>query len=307
MKDYIVRAAAKDGSVRAFCAVTTNLVNRAQKIHSLYPVASAALGRLLTASAMMGAMLKSEDDLLTVQITGNGPIGRVLATADCHSNVKGYVGNPKVVLPKNDKGKLDVGGAVGTDGFLTVIRDFGLKEPYVGKVPLVSGEIGDDLTSYFAVSEQIPSVVGLGVLVDVDLSVKAAGGFIVQVMPEATDETITRLEENVKKITSVTKMLEDNMLPEDILKCALDGIDFEITDKTDTKYYCNCSRDRVEKALVSLGKSELEDIIKKDKKAEIMCHFCDKVYNFDENDLKILLENAENNKKKNFKKIEKKY
>lgn len=300
MKDYIVRAAAKDGSVRAFCAVTTNLVNRAQKIHSLYPVASAALGRLLTASAMMGAMLKSEDDLLTVQITGNGPIGRVLATADCHSNVKGYVGNPKVVLPKNDKGKLDVGGAVGTDGFLTVIRDFGLKEPYVGKVPLVSGEIGDDLTSYFAVSEQIPSVVGLGVLVDVDLSVKAAGGFIVQVMPEATDETITRLEENVKKITSVTKMLEDNMLPEDILKCALDGIDFEITDKTDTKYYCNCSRDRVEKALVSLGKSELEDIIKKDKKAEIMCHFCDKVYNFDENDLKILLENAENNKTKKF-------
>lgn len=296
MKDYIVRAAAKDGSVRAFCAVTTNLVNRAQKIHSLYPVASAALGRLLTASAMMGAMLKSEDDLLTIQITGNGPIGRVLATADCHSNVKGYVGNPKVDLPKNDKGKLDVGGAVGTDGFLTVIRDFGLKEPYVGKVPLVSGEIGDDLTSYFAVSEQIPSVVGLGVLVDVDISIKAAGGFIVQVMPEATDETITKLEENVKKITSVTKMLEDNMLPEDILGCALDGIDFEITDNLDTKYFCNCSRERVEKALVSVGESELEDIIKKDKKAEIMCHFCDKVYNFDENDLKILLEKAKNGK-----------
>ena len=294
MKDYIVRAAAKDGSVRAFCAVTTNLVNRAQKIHSLYPVASAALGRLLTASAMMGAMLKSEDDLLTIQITGNGPIGRVLATADCHSNVKGYVGNPKVDLPKNDKGKLDVGGAVGTDGFLTVIRDFGLKEPYVGKVPLVSGEIGDDLTSYFAVSEQIPSVVGLGVLVDVDISIKAAGGFIVQVMPEATDETITKLEENVKKITSVTKMLEDNMLPEDILGCALDGIDFGITDNLDTKYFCNCSRERVEKALVSVGESELEDIIKKDKKAEIMCHFCDKVYNFDENDLKILLEKAKN-------------
>ncbi len=296
MKDYIVRAAAKDGSVRAFCAVTTNLVNRAQKIHSLYPVASAALGRLLTASAMMGAMLKSEDDLLTIQITGNGPIGRVLATADCHSNVKGYVGNPKVDLPKNDKGKLDVGGAVGTDGFLTVIRDFGLKEPYVGKVPLVSGEIGDDLTSYFAVSEQIPSVVGLGVLVDVDISIKAAGGFIVQVMPEATDETITKLEENVKKITSVTKMLEDNMRPEDILGCALDGIDFEITDNLDTKYFCNCSRERVEKALVSVGESELEDIIKKDKKAEIMCHFCDKVYNFDENDLKILLEKAKNSK-----------
>lgn len=296
MNDYIVRAAAKDGSVRAFCAVTTNLVNRAQKIHSLYPVASAALGRLLTASAMMGAMLKSEDDLLTIQITGNGPIGRVLATADCHSNVKGYVGNPKVDLPKNDRGKLDVGGAVGTDGFLTVIRDFGLKEPYVGKVPLVSGEIGDDLTSYFAVSEQIPSVVGLGVLVDVDISIKAAGGFIVQVMPEATDETITKLEENVKKITSVTKMLEDNMRPEDILGCALDGIDFEITDNLDTKYFCNCSRERVEKALVSVGESELEDIIKKDKKAEIMCHFCDKVYNFDENDLKILLEKAKNSK-----------
>ena len=294
MKDYIVRAAAKDGSVRAFCAVTTNLVNEAQKIHSLYPVASAALGRLLTASAMMGAMLKSDDDLITLQITGNGPIGRVLATADCHSDVKGYVGNPAVDLPKNAQGKLDVGGAVGTDGYLTVIRDFGLKEPYVGKVPLVSGEIGDDLTSYFAVSEQIPSVVGLGVLVDVDISIKAAGGFIVQVMPEATEDTIEKLEENVKKITSVTKMLEDGMSPEDILNRALDGIDFDITDTIDTKYFCNCSRERVEKALVSVGKDELEDIIKNDKKAEIKCHFCDKVYNFDENDLKILLNKAKN-------------
>lgn len=289
MKDYIVRCSTNDGSVRAFCATTKNLVNEAQKMHKLYPVATAALGRLLTAASMMGAMLKSEDDLLTLQITGNGPLGRVLATSDCHSNVKGYVGNPLVDIPKNAQGKLDVGAAIGKEGFLTVIRDFGLKEPYIGKTPLVTGEIGDDLTSYFAVSEQVPSVVGLGVLVDVDLSVKAAGGFIIQVMPDASEEVICRLEENIKNVTSVTKMLDDNMSPEEILKVVLDGIDFTINETLDTKYYCNCSKERVEKVLVSVGEEELLDIIENDKKAQLTCHFCDKVYDFDESELRNLL------------------
>ena len=296
MKDYIVRCSTNDGSVRAFCATTRNLVNEAQKMHKLYPVATAALGRLLTAASMMGAMLKSEDDLLTLQITGNGPLGRVLATSDCHSNVKGYVGNPLVDIPKNAQGKLDVGGAIGKEGFLTVIRDFGLKEPYIGKTPLVTGEIGDDLTSYFAVSEQVPSVVGLGVLVDVDLSVKAAGGFILQVMPDASEEVICKLEENIKKVTSVTKMFEDNMTPEEILKVVLDGIDFTVNETLDTNYYCNCSKERVEKVLVSVGEEELLDIIEKDKKAQLTCHFCDKVYNFDETDLKNLLKKARGEK-----------
>lgn len=296
MKDYIVRCSTNDGSVRAFCATTKNLVNEAQKMHKLYPVATAALGRLLTAASMMGAMLKSEDDLLTLQITGNGPLGRVLATSDCHSNVKGYVGNPLVDIPKNAQGKLDVGGAIGKDGFLTVIRDFGLKEPYIGKTPLVTGEIGDDLTSYFAVSEQVPSVVGLGVLVDVDLSVKAAGGFIVQVMPDASEEVICKLEENIKNVTSVTKMLDDNMTPEEILKVVLDGIDFTINETLDTKYYCNCSKERVEKVLVSVGEEELMDIIETDGKAELTCHFCDKVYNFDETELRNLLKKARGEK-----------
>lgn len=296
MKDYIVRCSTNDGSVRAFCATTRNLVNEAQKMHKLYPVATAALGRLLTAASMMGAMLKSEDDLLTLQITGNGPLGRVLATSDCHSNVKGYVGNPLVDIPKNAQGKLDVGGAIGKEGFLTVIRDFGLKEPYIGKTPLVTGEIGDDLTSYFAVSEQVPSVVGLGVLVDVDLSVKAAGGFILQVMPDASEEVICKLEENIKKVTSVTKMFDDNMTPEEILKVVLDGIDFTVNETLDTNYYCNCSKERVEKVLVSVGEEELLDIIEKDKKAQLTCHFCDKVYNFDETDLKNLLKKARGEK-----------
>lgn len=296
MKDYIVRCSTNDGSVRAFCATTKNLVNEAQKMHKLYPVATAALGRLLTAASMMGAMLKSEDDLLTLQITGNGPLGRVLATSDCHSNVKGYVGNPLVDIPKNAQGKLDVGAAIGKEGFLTVIRDFGLKEPYIGKTPLVTGEIGDDLTSYFAVSEQVPSVVGLGVLVDVDLSVKAAGGFIIQVMPDASEEVICRLEENIKNVTSVTKMLDDNMSPEEILKVVLDGIDFTINETLDTKYYCNCSKERVEKVLVSVGEEELLDIIEKDKKAQLTCHFCDKVYDFDESELRNLLKKARGEK-----------
>ena len=292
MKDYIVRAVTKNGAVRAFCAVTTNTVNEAYKMHKTSPVATAALGRLLTASAMMGAMLKSENETITLQLVGDGPIGRVLAVSDSNSNVKGYVANPLVDIPKNSKGKLDVGGAVGKDGYLVVTKDMGLKEPYIGKTPLVSGEIGDDLTKYFAVSEQTPSVVGLGVLVDIDYSVKEAGGFIIQVMPEATEEDISLLEENIKLVTSVTDMLSDGLLPENILEILLRGFEFEITQKRDTKYFCNCSRERVERALISIGEKELTDIIENDKKAQLTCHFCDKVYDFSEEELKTLLKQA---------------
>lgn len=289
MNDYLVRAVTKDGSVRAFCAITKNLCNEAQKMHKTSPVATAALGRLLTASSMMGAMLKSEDELITLQMVGNGPLGRVLAVSDYTSRVKGYVDNPNIDIPKNAKGKLDVGGAIGKDGHLVVIRDLGLKEPYIGKTPLVSGEIGDDLTSYFAVSEQVPSVVGLGVLVDVDYSVKEAGGFIIQVMPEATEDDIAKLEENIKYVDSVTDMFCDGLMPEHILQVLLRGFDFEITETKETSYYCNCSREKVEKVLISVGEDDLKDIIENDKKAQLTCHFCDKVYDFSESDLIELL------------------
>ncbi len=292
MEDYIVRAVTDAGSVRAFAAATTGMVNEAHRIHQTWPIASAALGRLLTAAAMMGWMLKSEQESLTLQITGDGPIGRVIAVADSQAHVKGYVGDPFVDLPNNQAGKLNVGGAVGQNGFLTVIRDLGLKEPYIGRVPLVSGEIGEDLTHYFALSEQIPSSVGLGVLVNPDLTIQASGGFLVQVMPEATDNDISRLESNINKIQSVTAMIEKGMTPEDILAVVLEGLPYEITGKTKTAYYCDCSRERVERALVSLGEKELQKMIIEDGKAELTCHFCDKVYQFDRTELESLLSSA---------------
>lgn len=292
MGDYIIRAVTADGSLRAFAADTTFLANKAHQMHKTYPIASAALGRLLTAASMMGTMLKSKGDTITLQLTGNGPIGRVMAVSDFEGNVKGYADNPLVDLPNNDAGKLNVGGAVGKDGYLTVIRDFGLKEPYIGRVPLVSGEIGDDLTSYFAVSEQTPSTVGVGVLVDVDLSVKCSGGFIVQVMPEAVDSDIDKLEENLSKIKSVTKMMEDGSTPEDMLKALLNGFDYEITEKRSVEYRCDCSRERVERAIISLGKKEIKKIIDEDGQAELTCHFCDSVYKFDKEELTSLLNTA---------------
>lgn len=291
-KDYIVRAVTADGSLRAFAADTTSLVNKAHQMHKTYPIASAALGRLLTAASMMGTMLKSKGDTITLQLTGNGPIGRVMAVSNFEGNVKGYADNPLVDLPNNASGKLNVGGAVGKDGYLTVIRDFGLKEPYIGRVPLVSGEIGDDLTSYFAVSEQTPSTVGVGVLVDVDLSVKCSGGFIVQVMPEAVESDIDRLEENLSKIKSVTKMIEEGNTPEDMLEILLDGFEYEITEKRNVEYKCDCSRERVERAIISLGKKEIRKIIDEDGRAELTCHFCDSVYKFDKQELEALLNNA---------------
>ncbi len=289
MQDYIVRAVTDDGLIRAFGCTTKNTVEKMRGFHNTSPVATAALGRLLSAAAMMGSMLKGKKDLVTLQLNGNGPLGRVLAVSGCDSMVKGYVDNPSVDIPLNPNGKLDVGNAVGKDGFLTVIQDLGLKDPYIGKIPLVTSEVGDDLAKYFAISEQVPSVVALGVLVDKDLSCKNSGGFIIQVMPGATDEDITKLEENIKNITSVTQMLESGMNIEEIMGTALKGFDFHFTDKNDMDYRCNCSKERVRKVLKSIGTAELEAIIKEDGKAELDCHFCNQKYHFDIDELNQLL------------------
>lgn len=290
MHDYIIRAATDSGSIRAFAAYTKETVEQARIYHKTSPTATAAMGRLLTAAAIMGTTLKGEDDIITLQTNGDGPIGRMIAVTDSKANVKCCVGNPNVDLPLNSEGKLDVGGAVGKHGFLTVITDLGLKEPYIGKIPLVSGEIGDDLTQYFAVSEQIPSAVGLRVLVDTDLSVKTAGGFLIQVMPEASEEEISALEKNIAAFSSVTAMLDEGKTIEEVLAAVMDGIEYHVTDKIPTRYYCNCSRERVEKTLITIGKKELEDIMNTDGKAQLTCHFCDGVYDFSKEDLQRIID-----------------
>lgn len=291
MDDYILRATAADGLIRAFAATTKNTVQTARSLHNTTPVASAALGRLLTAGAMMGTMLKGEKDLVTLQIKGDGPIEGLLVTADSKGRVKGYPFNPNVDIPPKSPVKLDVGGAVGK-GYLTVIKDLGLKEPYVGKTELVSGEIAEDLTYYYAKSEQIPTAIALGVLVDTDTSIKAAGGFIIQLMPGATLEVATMLEERITHLKYITELLDRGETPETILDAVLGDMDLEIIDKMPTEFYCDCSRERVEKALISIGEKDLKTILEEDKKAEISCHFCNKVYNFDEADLKKLLDEA---------------
>ncbi len=290
--DYIVNAITSNGAIRVVAADTTELCNRAQEIHKMSPTAAAALGRTLTAAAIMGSMLKSADDSLTIQLNGGGPIGKVVAVGDGNANVKGYVGNPLVDLPLNDKGKLDVGGAIGRDGMLGIIRDLGLKEPYVGQVPLVNGEVAEDLTQYYATSEQLPTAVALGVLVDVDYTIKAAGGFILQVLPGAYDEDIDNVERTIQSISSVTEMLSNGKKPEDIVEQLLSDYEIEYFDNVPTKYECDCSRDRTDRALISLGKDELEKIINEDGKAEITCHFCDNVYKYTKEELETLLENA---------------
>ena len=290
--DYIVNAITSNGAIRVVAADTTELCNRAQEIHKMSPTAAAALGRALTAAAIMGSMLKSSDDSITVQLSGGGPIGRVVAVGDGKANVKGYVDNPLVDLPLNSNGKLDVGGAVGRDGFLSVIRDLGLKEPYVGQVPLVNGEIAEDLTKYYATSEQIPTAVALGVLVDVDYTIKAAGGFILQVLPGAYDEDIDNVEKTVASISSVTQMLSEGKKPEDIVKQLLSDYEIEFFDNVPTMYKCDCSRERTDRALISIGQEELTKIIEEDGKAQITCHFCDNVYDYTKEELQALLESA---------------
>ena len=291
MDDYILRATAADGLIRAFAATTKNTVQTARSLHNTTPFASAALGRLLTAGAMMGTLLKGEKDLVTLQIKGDGPIEGLLVTADSKGRVKGYPFNPNVDIPPKSPVKLDVGGAVGK-GYLTVIKDLGLKEPYVGKTELVSGEIAEDLTYYYAKSEQIPTAIALGVLVDTDTSIKAAGGFIIQLMPGATLEVATMLEKRITHLKYITELLDRGETPETILDAVLGDMDLEIIDKMPTEFYCDCSRERVEKALISIGEKDLRTILEEDKKAEISCHFCNKVYNFDEADLKKLLDEA---------------
>ena len=277
-----------NSQIRAFAAVTTDMVETARQNHNTSPVATAALGRLLTGGAMMGAMMKGEKDLLTLRIHAGGPLQGITVTADSHGNVKGYVGNPDVCIPANSKGKLDVAGAVGV-GFMDVIKDMGLKEPYVGQVALQTSEIAEDLTYYFATSEQVPSAVGLGVLMNKNNTVRQAGGFIVQLMPFAEESTIAKLEENVQKITSVTNLLEEGHTPESLLEKVLEGFDMEINEKVPTEFYCNCSRERVEKALISIGRKELNEMIQEGKSIEMNCHFCNKNYEFTVEELKEIL------------------
>ncbi len=285
MNDYIVRATAANARIRAFAATTRELTEYARNAHNTSPVMTAALGRLLTAGAMMGVMQKGDADILTLMIKGGGPAKGLTVTADSHGRVKGYAVVPDVMLPPNSKGKLDVGGAL-APGFLTVIKDLGLKEPYVGETMLVTGEIGDDLTEYFLTSEQIPSSVGLGVLMNNDNTVKQAGGFIVQLMPFAEDAIIDKLEQNLSKITSVTALLESGMSPEDILATILEGLDMEINDTVPAKYYCNCSKERFAKGLISLSRKDMKELIDAGKEIEVNCQFCGKHYYFSVDELK---------------------
>lgn len=291
MADHMIRATAAQGQIRAFGATTRDLVETARASHNTSPVATAALGRLLTAGVMMGSMMKNDRDLLTLKIQGDGPIGGITVTADAKGNVKGYVNNPMVALPCNDKGKLDVAGALGI-GVLSVIRDVGLKEPYVGQTILVSGEIAEDLTYYYATSEQTPSSVALGVLMNKDNTVRQAGGFMIQLMPGASEEVIGTLEERIGGISSVTSLLDEGMGPAQILENLLSGMDPEITDRVDARFFCGCTRQRVEKALVSIGKQELKDMIQEGKPIEMNCHFCNKRYEFSVEELRLLLEKA---------------
>lgn len=284
----LIRCITSNGQVMATAVDTTDIVNRAEQIHTTSAVVTAALGRLLTAASMMGNMLKGRDNSLTLRIQGGGPVGSLIAVSDFNGDVRGYVTNPVVELPLNDKGKLDVGTAVGKEGNLYVIKDLGLKDPYNGTVPLVSGEIAEDITAYYALSEQTPTVCALGVLVNPDLSVKCAGGYIIQLLPAAEEATIDKLEDGIKDIESVTKMLMDGMTPEDIIRRALKNFETEVLYEQNIEYKCNCSKQRVEKALISMGKEELESMAAEMDGAEINCHFCDKVYKFTKGEIAAL-------------------
>ena len=289
--DIIVRATAADAQIRVFCAYTKDMVEEARKRHNTSPVCTAALGRLMTAASMMGSMLKNDTDLLTVKIESDGPIEGITVTADSKGFVKGYVGNPLVILPANSVGKLDVAGAVGV-GYLDVIKDLGLKEPYVGQTELQTGEIAEDITYYYASSEQIPSSVGLGVLMNRDNTVKQAGGFILQLMPGVTEETIEKVENNLKKISSVTTLLDEGKGPKEILEILCEGLEPKIIDIIPVGFKCNCSKERVSKALISVGKEELSKIVKEEDSINLHCDFCNTDYKFTNDELKDLLRYA---------------
>ena len=291
MKDYIVRATAANHQIRAFAAYTRQTVEDARAAHNTSPVATAALGRLLTGAVMMGSMMKNEKDVLTIQIKGSGPIGGLTVTADSQGNVKGYAHNPDVMLPPSKAGKLDVGGALGL-GVMNVIKDMGLKEPYSGQTILVSSEIAEDLTYYFANSEQVPSSVGLGVLMEKDNTVRCAGGFIIQMMPFAEEKTICRVEENLKNVPSVTSLLNQGHTPEDLLGILFEGLGLEITDRMPTQFSCNCSKERVEQAVVSIGRKEIQAMIEDGEDIEVKCHFCNTAYQYTVEELKEIIKRS---------------
>ena len=290
---YILRAIDESETIKISAAITTDVVEEAAKIHKLSKTTSAALGRVLTAAAIIGSWQKNEKDSITLSINGNGPAGKIVATCKNDGYVKGYVTNPGADLPTREAdGKIDVAGIVG-EGNLTLVMDTGMKKPYTGTVNLTTGEIAEDLAVYFLQSDQVPSAVGLGVLVDVDYSIKAAGGFIIQLMPDATEEQISKLEENLKGLPSVTSILDEYHDAEKLIEILMKDIDFKILEKREITYKCNCSREKVEDAIVSVGPREIEEILREDKKAEVSCYFCDKVYNFDESDLEKMLKKAE--------------
>lgn len=291
MNDYMIRATAAEGQIRAFAATTRDMVENAKNAHNTSPVATAALGRLMTAAAMMGADLKGEKDLLTLRIEGSGPLGGLLVTANGHGDVKGYAFNPDVMLPPNAQGKLDVGGSLDL-GVLSVIKDIGLKEPYVGQTQLVTGEIAEDLTYYFATSEQVPSSVALGVLMNKDNTVRQAGGFIIQLLPGASDEIIDKLETKLSGISSITAVLDAGKTPEEILTDILGEFGLEILKKMPVQFHCDCERSRVEKAIISIGRKEIQDMIDEGKEIEVNCQFCNKHYKFSVDELGEMLKKA---------------
>lgn len=287
-KDYIVRASLANDSVRAFAISSTHLVAEARERHKTLPVVTAALGRLLSAGAIMGSMMKGDKDIVTISLKGNGPAGYITVTADSHGHVKGFPGNPNVDIPRKYAGKLDVGAAVGR-GLLTVSYDLGLKEPYSGQVEIQTGEVAEDLAYYFTVSEQLPSAVGLGVMVDTDSSVKYAGGFILQLLPDAPEDVIELLEKKLANLEPVTAMMEKGMTPEDMLSYIFEGVDIEFTERHDVEFYCDCSKEKVKRALAAISDKDLQDIVNDDEDIEVKCFFCNTAYKFSIADIKDIL------------------
>ena len=287
-KDYIVRASLANDSVRAFAISSTHLVAEARERHRTLPVVTAALGRLLSAGAIMGSMMKGDQDIVTISLKGDGPAGYITVTADSHGHVKGFPGNPNVDIPRKYAGKLDVGAAVGR-GLLTVSYDLGLKEPYSGQVEIQTGEVAEDLAYYFTVSEQLPSAVGLGVMVDTDSSVKHAGGFIVQLLPDAPEDVIELLEKKLANLEPVTTMMEQGMTPEDMLSYIFEGVDVEFTERHDVEFYCDCSKEKVKRALAAISDKDLQDIVNDDEDIEVKCYFCNTTYKFSIADIKDIL------------------
>ncbi|WP_455052525.1 Hsp33 family molecular chaperone HslO [Mogibacterium sp.] len=286
--DYIVRASLANDSVRAFAISSTHLVAEARERHKTLPVVTAALGRLLSAGAIMGSMMKGDKDIVTISLKGDGPAGYITVTADSHGHVKGFPGNPNVDIPRKYAGKLDVGAAVGR-GLLTVSYDLGLKEPYSGQVEIQTGEVAEDLAYYFTVSEQLPSAVGLGVMVDTDSSVKHAGGFIVQLLPDAPEDVIELLEKKLANLEPVTAMMEKGMTPEDMLSYILEGVDIEFTERHDVEFYCDCSKEKVKRALAAISDKDLQDIVNDGEDIEVKCYFCNTAYKFSIADIKDIL------------------